>query len=55
MSGGSLKKNQWCVFLYVINSNGLGRLSAITDGLQRGVMAQVQQKFTFCSQNSSNR
>ena len=31
----ALKKNQWWVFLYVINSNCLGRLNAITSRLQR--------------------
>ena len=31
----ALKKNQWWVFLYVISSNCLGRLNAITSRLQR--------------------
>ena len=35
MFGGSIKKNQWWVFLYVISSNCLGRLNAITSRLQR--------------------
>ena len=47
VSGGSIKKNQWCVFLRVINSSNLGRVNAITVILPRDMMAQVQQKFTF--------
>lgn len=36
MFGGSIKKNQWWVFLHVISSNCLGRPNAITSELQSG-------------------
>lgn len=52
MSGGSIKKNQWCVFLCVINGHSLARLHATTKRLQRDM---YNIKFTFCSHNSSKR
>ena len=36
MFGGSIKKNQWWVFLYVISSNCWGRPNVITSRLQSG-------------------
>nr|XP_017535234.2 cytochrome P450 2C21-like isoform X1 [Manis javanica] len=45
------KTTQWCVFLYVIRGNSLGGINAVTNGLQREMLAQVQQKLSFCSHN----
>lgn len=47
MSGGSVKKNQRCVFLYVTSSTRLGRLCAISDRQQRDMMPAEQQKWLF--------
>lgn len=41
MSGGSIKKNQWCLFLHITNTNSLGRTNGIVNRLQNMMMAEV--------------
>ena len=51
MFGGSIKKNQWWVFLYVISSNCLGRLNAITSRLQRDNGSNTTEVFLLIYAN----